>query len=48
MTDSHMSGMIMHAMTIEETGVGFELARRTMSLPRYGRSSGTQRSTGPV
>ncbi len=24
MTDSNMSGMIMHAMTREETGVGFE------------------------
>src|SRR6266511_27243 len=24
MTDSHMSGMIMHAMTLEETGVDFE------------------------
>jgi len=24
MTDSHMSGMIMDAMTLEETGVDFE------------------------
>jgi hypothetical protein len=45
MTDSHMSGMIMHAMTLEETGVDFETDPAHDDLAALREGCGTRRST---